>query len=427
MLRVVRVLPSCARDWHRSAVLAVGLVFVLRCAAGYGDPVMIGEDWWVLFEDHLWGRDLGCLVRPYAGYVSFGPRLLGWAASFLPAGATCFALAWAAGCIGAVALGWLASPRFAILLPDPRARAFVAVTLAMLPVGNAALLCAAMFSHWHMLFALCLMTVARPPETRRGRACELVVGGICAWSHPLALLLAPAFAWRAWTAEATADRRHYAALTLLVLAYAAFGMDGSATMASPGETLKASAGLWTNSVVPALLMTSETHFALQEYGVSGWWMLLPPLVLLGGLCRAPALAQVRVPLLALFAAAVLVSVGTAASRWATEQKLLFASPRYVYVPSLLLAAVATIAALRAAGLRARLVGCVLALHVLALHSHATQRRYAVRPVSNGRVVAFAHTVKAWAREPGPAGEARRLALPGRAYEVVRPALGPDPR
>src|SRR5690606_20828477 len=236
VLRVVRVLPSCARDWHRSAVLAVGLVFVLRCAAGYGDPVMINEDWWVLFEDHLWGRDLGCLVRPYAGYVSFGPRLLGWAASFLPAGATCFALAWAAGCIGAVALGWLASPRFAILLPDPRARAFVAVTLAMLPVGNAALLCAAMFSHWHMLFALCLMTVARPPETRRGRACELVVGGICAWSHPLALLLAPAFAWRAWTAEATADRRHYAALTLLVLAYAAFGMDGSATMASPGET-----------------------------------------------------------------------------------------------------------------------------------------------------------------------------------------------
>lgn len=402
-------------------MLMIAGVCAARCLPGYVDPVMIGEDWSILFEGHLWDRDLGRIVQPYAGYVSVGPQLVGWLVSFLPAAARGYALAWVAGLVAVVSLAWFASERFARLLPDHRTRASVAVLLAILPLADAGLLCATMYAHWHLLFVLCLMPVAAAPATGRGRAGEIFVAVLCAWSHPLALVTAPLFGWRAWRESATA-RRHYLALAAVVLAYPSFGIDWGVNVGVAPGILGAFGALWSTVILPSLLYNYDLNYWLASHGVPAALAFAPMALLAFSCWRARGRHSVPPALTALLAAAVLVSMGTVASRWGSQQRLLFACPRYGYVPALLVALATVVTVLRLVPARAGLVGAVLVLHALALNTRATRLRYAVRPPSNGRVVAFAAEVAAWARRSGPPGEVRRLALPGRAIEVVRPGL-----
>lgn len=382
---------------------------------------MIGEDWWILFEGHLWGRDAGKIVSHYAGYVSLVPQLIGWSTAWLPAAGQVHALAFAALLIAALSLGWLASPRFAALLPDPRGRAFVALLLVLFPLGDAPLLCATMYAHWHLLWVVCLMTVAATPRTPQGRAGELLLAALCAWSHPLAVLCVPLFLARAWWRGPGIERRHCLALALLPLIYLTIGLDGSGSATLRAGAWHGFVPLWTNSILPSLTLGP---------GRAAWWhahdlpfaLLAVPFIALGWVClRLPDLRALRATSALLLAAALAISLATALSRWAGQQRLLVASPRYGYVPALLLLTWSSVVWLRAAGQRVRLAGALLLVHALALNTYAGRLRYAVRPESRGRVVAFATSVAAWARTPGPAGETRRLALPGRAIEVTRPA------
>lgn len=397
--------------------------------AGYLDPVLCGEDWAILFARYLWDRSPGLVLEPYAGYVSFGPQGIGWLSSWLPGGAQAYALAFAAGGVAALALGWFASPRFAHVLPDARLRVVVCLLLALQPLGDAPLLCTTMYAHWHLLFVVCLAAIATPPSTRV-RLVEVLVVAVCAWSHPMALLVAPMFAWRAWRSADRGVRRHYACLTMLSVAYLGFGIDWQTQLAQthaggPASGWPAALVTLLGSVIlPSVALNQELVTVLGEHGI--------PLSTLGLLLGALLLALVGAMLLAhrrctltMLGLALLLATATVASRWASQGTLVFKSPRYAYVPALLLSLWGMSTLLHLGRRRAGLVALLLVAHALSLNlGPGVRTRFRFAPPSEGRVARFAAEVEAWARTPGPSGESRRLVLPGRVLESRRPDATP---
>lgn len=432
--------PHRPRPWLWPALAGAGVAAIClwRCMAGYLDPVLCGEDWSILFARYLWDQSPGLVLEPYAGYVSFGPQGIGWLCSWLPGGAQAYALAFAAGGIAAVALGWFASPRFAHVLEDARLRALVCVLLVVQPIADAPLLCTTMYAHWHMLFVVCLAAIATPPSAR-ARPVELIVVAVCAWSHPMALLVAPLFAWRAWRSTEGAVRGHYACLALLSIAYLGFGVDWQAHV-SPAQASSSSDGwpgalgtLLGSVILPSLTLNQGLVTLLVEHGLPLGLLgalLSLPLVALGATLlrtssRDPRLAVARHTTLTLVGLALLIATATVASRWASQGSLVFASPRYAYVPTLLLSLWGMSALLSLGGRRVGLVALLLAAHALSLNQDSgVQARFRFAPRSDGRVARFATEVEAWARTPGPFGESRRLVLPGRVLEIRRPHLAP---
>ena len=406
--------------------------------AGYLDPVLCGEDWAILFARYLWDRSPGLVLEPYAGYVSFGPQGIGWLTSWLPGGAQAYALAFAAGGVAALALGWFASPRFAHVLPDARLRGLVCLLLALQPLADAPLLCTAMYAHFHMLFVVCLAAVATPPSAR-ARPVELIVVTVCAWSHPIALLVAPLFAWRAWRSPDRGVRRHYACLALLSVAYLGFGVDWQTQLwqtlpggAHPGS-FTALVTLVGSVILPSIALNQELVTVLGEHGIGPGTLglllgaLLVALVsaaLIAGR-RCPGLATARGTTLMVLGLALLLATATVASRWASQGTLVFKSPRYAYVPALLLSLWGMSTLLNLGRRRAGLVALLLVAHAVSLNlGPGVRTRFRFAPPSEGRVARFAVEVEAWARTPGPSGESRRLVLPGRVLEICRPDLAP---
>ncbi|MEM7201719.1 MAG: hypothetical protein AAF628_15730 [Planctomycetota bacterium] len=413
------------------ALLGVATVLLLRNWDGVWSPVMFGEDGTHLFAHYLEHRAPSSILREYAGYISIAPNALGYAIGALPASWQPRVLTWTALLIATLALAMFAGPRFADLIADGRRRAALCVLAATLPYGNFALDQCTMFSLWHLLFALVLHSVAAPP---RGWRASLLH---CAWalpgaaSHPLSLVLAPAWAARCWSARRRGDapaQMHFALLLGVTLAYPLLCVTPQpGAAASNGGVL---AVLWTTFEQLAVRVGAESMLGLR----GRTWLAaegLQALVWIAAVAPIAALAagwpKLRPPerraAAVLLGTVVLLTLATVIGRYDELRAVRDWGHRYTYLQRLLLYGVVVAvlgAALRGAPRRAR-VACAA---LLVLHAGHLARRnatyYRTQPARGAQLQRFAGDVERWLADPADPRQEMLYSVGRRRIRVRRP-------
>jgi len=180
-------------------VLACGALLALRKPWALHTPQLWAEDGSIfLVQDEQMG--VRAWLEPYNGYLHLLPRLIAWTASHATDPAWWPAVYNGLAFAFSVALfARLASRR--IELP---AKAGLVLALVLV-VGSGEALINVTNLQWMTAFFLIGHLFLRPPDGWAGRTVDLTVLGVIGLNGPFALLLLPAFAWRAWRRRRTDD------------------------------------------------------------------------------------------------------------------------------------------------------------------------------------------------------------------------------
>lgn len=321
------------------AMLLVLVVIVLRDPSVIMAPPAVFEDGRELLEFYQYNRAPAGIFRDYAGYVSLGPNLLGYIFGIQPPWIVVHLLLWAAFLIAAA---MLALPAASWVFPGALTqaeRAALVTILALAPVGNFAILQMTMYSIWHLLFGLALLSAGARVLTWGPCSAVILVGAAALTSNPVALVLLPVLLWRAFKARVLPERVAFATLFCVGLAYPFFGivaMPPGGTSLDPGVMLSFGRAFFER-VVAETLISTELRMAFRYRGLEHiFW--LAGIAWLGVLAwtwrmRGSIQAGLFVPIVlfhivavALLAATVYVRGSLLDTAW---------SHRYSYVSSLL--------------------------------------------------------------------------------------------
>ena len=382
----------------------IALIIFWRNLDAFVYPVLFGEDGTRLFAYYLNERGLGSILREYAGYTSFGANLMGWIVGLFPVVAQPHLLAANAAIVATGCLWLFSSKRFTPLLAGGRARCVLCVCLALLPVGNFALMTCTMFVGWHLLLAAFLLLFAEAPTPGWRRRAEFAFTWLCLWTNPVSIVLVPIYSWRAWRETEPGSRRHYAMLGLLALIYQAAFV--SHTVASGGisvETLSVAGQMLMERVLAEPLVGSSGRGELVSNGVP-LAILLPgiAIVLFLAGCYRRTDQRRREFLLGVGWIALVLTGMVVCARFEARGNMVEWGYRYFYVQKLVLYLGVMVAA-AGASVRMRPLLAVFLLHAVTLQLLDPQP-YETSVEEGKRVMSFVHDVAEWRADPSSQGE-----------------------
>jgi hypothetical protein len=420
-------LTADPRGTRSGAWLAFALVFaisLLRDPNALALPPLLFEDGRDVFGFFYEHRELSALWRAHAGYLVFVPNSFGWLALAAPVELAPVLLALFPLTLASAAFAWLARAEYRFLIADDRARAALAVALALFPIANDRFLCNTMYSVWSALLLLVFASVAPAPASAGSALVRGLGTSALIASHALSALAIPIFAGLAAIApRLLAERRgegeaasalprdprvrvaraYHAGLAVVAIAYQIWGVDRSALAWTPPLALaRRTFALLFDRVAAASLCGDAALLWLRGAFGPGSAQLLGAL-----LCAVPiaaawrARARLGAPLAAALAALAWISVAATAScvlgRGASEELIASGrADRFFWVQracflALFAWSAHALAAPRLARMprSARVVCGSAALLALALVNAANARNYRVRADEGARVAAFA--------------------------------------
>lgn len=259
--------------WGRFAALflAAAAITVLR------DPRMLllppaayedGRDLFAFFYNH---REVGAILRSYAGYTSLVPNLVGYLAVRLPVTAVPLALTLFPLAASSLAFAVFSLPAYRHAVASDTLRAAACLVFALVPVGNDLFVGNTMYSVWSLLFLLVLAALAEPPAGLWGAAVRLVVLGMLVASHPLSVALLPIYLLWLWRRRDPPSLLLYPGLILATVAYQVVGVrHAGAALGPPLETVRLTLVFVLERVVFDTLFGDAAARALHRAGHGGW-------------------------------------------------------------------------------------------------------------------------------------------------------------
>jgi hypothetical protein len=178
--------------WRIGTALAAAVILVARKPFALTLPQLWAEDAYIFFDQA--GRlGASALLTPYGGYLHFGPRCVAWLGAHLDPLNVPLLYNAGAGLVAVLALSSLVSPR----LGPPALGALLALGPLLLPHSGEVFLSLTNMQ-WFLAFAWLGALLKSPAETPRALIAESVLLGLAGLTGPFAVLLTPAFFWRAW-------------------------------------------------------------------------------------------------------------------------------------------------------------------------------------------------------------------------------------
>jgi hypothetical protein len=317
---------------------AVALILFCKAPNLFLRPSLLFEDGRELFSYYYDHREAHSILRPYNGYISLVPNLVGYAAYWGPVRWVPRTYSFFALFCNTLACGIFCTNRFRAILPSDSARTATCLILALMPLEDVAVLSAAMYSLWPLLLLLLLMLLA-PFEGNAVVRVGTVVGlSLCICSHPLAVVALPLLIFNCIRYVDWRDRTMNLCLAAVLIAYLLCGT-------SPGASAD-----WIASLRAAIVLALERIYLESAIGAvrrAAWhgetnvcWMNLA----LGGAClvwlwsllwaaRAKVDRRLLVPVLILNYLIWALTLASALGRGLDENFLcrLFICKRYTYV------------------------------------------------------------------------------------------------
>ncbi|HVX12355.1 MAG TPA: hypothetical protein VHC22_14325 [Pirellulales bacterium] len=239
-----------------SVFAGVTLILFAKAPHLYLRPPLAYEDGRDLFSFYFEHREPESILRSYNGYVSLVPNLAGYCAAWMPLRFLPRTYSFCALFFNSLALGLFCTNRFRPIVPSDAARAAVCLFLAIMPLGDYAVLTTAMYSLWPLLLTLLLMLLV-PFGGNGALRVGIVVGlSLCVCSHPLSIVAMPVLVFNCWRHSAWRERSMNIALLGVTAVYLAFGTSPRASPDWPASLRSTGAialeRVYLESVVGAL-------------------------------------------------------------------------------------------------------------------------------------------------------------------------------
>jgi hypothetical protein len=201
----------------------VALVLFAKAPNLYLRPPLFYEDGRDLFSFYFEHRGPESILRSYAGYVSLVPNLIGYCAAWMPLWWLPPTYSFCALFFNSLAFGLFCTNRFRAIVPTDRARAATCLFLAIMPLGDFAVLTFAVYVLWPLLLALLLMLLVPFGGSATFRLGTVLALALCVCSHPLCVVALPLFALNCWRYPDWRERAMNVVLLGVTAAYLTFG------------------------------------------------------------------------------------------------------------------------------------------------------------------------------------------------------------
>jgi hypothetical protein len=222
--------------------LLLGLLMVLvsRCYSFLVGPTLRVEDGAHVFGYFYSERDWSTLFRFKAGYIPFGPNLMGFLSVRLPVEWSPYALTILPFIQSLAAFALFFSRDFRACVRSDAVRFTVCLALAIAPIGQFHLLCHTDFSIWSALLIVCWLSLLPAGDRLWKSGAVLVVGQLFVWSNPLSFVAAPVHAARLVIDKGVKARSVQALWLGAHALHLAFGIEPGHASALGSEALKLS-------------------------------------------------------------------------------------------------------------------------------------------------------------------------------------------
>ncbi len=219
---------------RRVLFLSIAAILILRCFNAVFFPILHCEDGTEMLAYYANHPALSGILRFYAGYISLLPNLIGFlSTSLLPLHLAPYVMVAFSLALATAALGLFSLRRYRFIMPDDTSRAIVCLILALIPLGNHAILTNLTYSIWN-LFVISLLLVAAPaPKTNLARAAQYGFLGLAIFSQPLSLLLIPICFVLLVVRPSPADRIANAGILAWCVLYALVGIRPAGNLVPP--------------------------------------------------------------------------------------------------------------------------------------------------------------------------------------------------
>ncbi|MFT5442791.1 MAG: hypothetical protein ACI8W3_001835 [Myxococcota bacterium] len=182
-------------------------------------PSLINEDGAIMFKHYYENPGLENLWLQYAGYVSVMPDLMAFFVASLPPSLVAYTYLLLATASFAIAYSAFFLPRFRAFIPNDRHRWIVCLTLALLPLGNSALMRAVTYSFWALLMVSTLICLVPGSKKSPVVWTEFILLSLNACSSPVSVILLPLLVWRAIHGRTSLETSLFVAVCLISIAY----------------------------------------------------------------------------------------------------------------------------------------------------------------------------------------------------------------
>jgi hypothetical protein len=338
-----RVSTRAATAWRiarwGALALAIFLVILLRSPGVLLLPSLEAEDGTFVFQHFYVHRDAAEIFRTKSGYVPLVANAIAYASVRLPTRAIPYGLSWLPLLLTIATYTWLFGERYRAWLGSDGARATICLLFALAPIAQWHLLASTDYSIWNTLVLLFFLAATPWPSARGRQIAIWALTNLLVWSHPLTILVAPIFVYRA-VRERSARLFHALTLANLALHQAAGVEPGGVFAGMTG--IEIAVRLW-NAICWTFLVAAATAFrtafgpVASAWAESGhWWASALWASMLVGLAVVAARRSPRVrTVFGLLAYAIFtVTFFSVMVRKPALVIPLNLAPRYVYVQSL---------------------------------------------------------------------------------------------
>ncbi|WP_157692542.1 hypothetical protein [Granulibacter bethesdensis] len=325
-------------------------------------------------EDGIWYQNAyqygwSSLLLPHVGYLQTASRIGALLAQPLPLGNVPFFFAVIALLIQAAPAIYVASSRFAPLVPDWRIRFLLGGFLITMPYGFEEFVILTN-TQWHLALLSFLIVIAPPTVTTSGGLVESCCLAIAGLSGPFSILLTPFAAYERWQRKDTAARRRLIIIGASALIQFGFLMVFHHTRTLPAPLGASISGFFKIVSVQIFIGGLAGFHGAVWISRQAWWAdssLLPFIVTVSGLFLLAIAAKAGSPtfrkLLAFAILMLTVAIISPLAAKVEPQWQALARPgiggRYYMMPILAWFAALLVVALQARQRLIRLVGMLL--------------------------------------------------------------------
>jgi hypothetical protein len=278
------------RVWPTGLLILLGcVVLVLRRPEAVLLPQFFAEDGAVFFQDAFNFSIDRSLLLPHAGYQNLLPRMLAEVSFLFPIRYAPAFFNFSALIVASVSLCWIALPHFRHLIPGDRLRMGLVLLFWVMP--NQEALMKLSYVQWYVLLWMALVSLMRLPRSSVGRnllALGCLIGFLTA---PVAAVLLPVWALRAWSAPDRRDRLFGLAMlavgTVMLIGNLATPYTGPAPL--PDWTvppLHVAHGIVNGIAYKVLCSLFGAHQAAWLANLGWWAVYLVSAAVVGGLTAA---------------------------------------------------------------------------------------------------------------------------------------------
>jgi hypothetical protein len=425
------------------AALALAIVLLLAATLLRGwpvlvNPVMAVEDGTFNFP-HFYeeGAFSEVFLRSKSGYIPVPANLIAWLSVRLPTEWIPHGFAFGAWFLYFAAFAVILHPAFRLPLSGPLPAAGVAAGIALLPLASFHHLATADYSNWSSLLLVILVALGMERIPRP----LAVFTAFSVWANPLSLCLLPVYAWRAATGRSGCALLVAASIVL----QQCWGVSGSGRLLHDGgwAFLRHAAECIPLTFQAVGLM--HARFAVGPDLSRAWFAAAPASTVAFALACQAGLALLawrlprwRFPLLGtgyvIFSTTYLCLLGRGGTA-VLDTMADGTTPRYLFLPVVLLLLVSTMLLLRLLPGRrlatAALVCGWFALHAALWLSSAQARRfYAPKHPDHGDITRAFFQTLAGLEKTTPPGERIDLRMQKTGewtLYTMEPLIGPGPR